>query len=207
MIGVFGGTFDPIHFGHLRSALEIADALELERVQMIPSADPPHRGQPRVPADQRLAMLELALRGQHRLVADDREIRRAGKSYMVDTLIDLQQEFRQPLALILGFDAFAGLANWHRWLQLFELAHVVVVTRPGSKGELESSVREHVFLRVVGQPDRLRKTEAGAIWFCQLTQLAISATAIRAYRRKGDSPRYLLPAAVLDYIEQNQLYT
>lgn len=206
MIGVFGGTFDPIHFGHLRSALEISEALKLDRVQMIPSADPPHRDRPTVSAAQRLEMLELALSGQGRLNADDREIRRSGPSYMVDTLAGLAQEFEQRQVLILGFDAFAKLATWHQWMKLFELAHIVVIARPGAKRRLEPALRAEVFQRVVGQADHLLTSPAGLIWFCTLTQLQISASKIRQLFINGESPRYLLPASVLEYIQENQLY-
>ena len=206
MIGVFGGTFDPIHFGHLRSAVEICEALDLERVHMIPAADPPHRGRPRVSAVERLAMLELALAEQQRLIADDRELRRTGPSYMVDTLTELKEEFGRSQALILGVDAFAKLASWHRWQSLFDLAHIVVIARPDSKPKWDYPLRSEIFKRVVGRPEGLTESEAGRIWFSQLTQLQISATKIRALIEDDRSPRYLLPAAVLQHLQKSKFY-
>ena len=130
MIGVFGGTFDPIHFGHLRSALEIGESLRLKEIRFIPCRIPPHRDEPLADPLQRLAMVRAALAGQPEMIADDREIKRDGSSYMVDTLESLRNEFvNDPLCLILGMDAFMELPTWHRWQDLLTLAHLVVMHR------------------------------------------------------------------------------
>src|SRR5210317_2209069 len=124
MIGVFGGTFDPIHFGHLRSALEICESLDLKEIRFIPCRIPPHRGEPVADPMQRMAMVRAALAGQPDMILDDREIKREGPSYMVDTLESLRSEFTtEPLCLVLGMDAFLGLSSWHRWKDLLTLAH------------------------------------------------------------------------------------
>ena len=133
MVGVVGGTFDPIHDGHLRMALEVANRLALDEVRFIPSAKPPHRDEPDATDLQRLNMVELAIMGEARFILDDREYRREGDSYMVDTLESLRDEMGRDvsLILILGSDAFLGLTSWHRWQRLLELTHIAVVVRPG----------------------------------------------------------------------------
>ena len=132
MIGIFGGTFDPVHYGHLRSALEVKDIFGLSEVRLIPCAQPPHREQPAATALMRLHMLELAIENQPGLIIDTRELNRQGVSYMVDTLKSLRQEFpNEPLLLFIGSDAFNHLKTWHQWQHLFDTAHIVVMTRPG----------------------------------------------------------------------------
>ena len=132
MIGIFGGTFDPIHYGHLRSALEVKEIFGLTEVRLIPSAQPPHREQPAATALMRLQMLELAVKNQPGLIIDTRELNRSGVSYMVDTLKSLRKEFKdEPLLLFIGSDAFNNLKTWYQWQHLFDFAHIVVMTRPG----------------------------------------------------------------------------
>lgn len=208
-VGVFGGTFDPVHFGHLRSALELSEQLSLQRMLLIPSALPPHRAQPRVGGEQRLAMLQLAVADEPSLEVDPRELQRSGPSYMVDTLASLRTELGEtPLCLCLGVDAFLGLPDWHRWERLLELAHVVVAHRPGwSLGgslpdALETLLREHLregAAALTGAP-------AGSIVLQPVTPLAISATAIRECIAAGRSARYLLPDPVWHYILEQKLY-
>lgn len=201
MLGIFGGTFDPIHFGHLRSAWEIAERFSIT-VHMIPAGDPPHRDPPHANAQQRLAMLELALQGQQRLIADDREVNRKGRSYMVDTLTELRHETGQELALIVGHDAFAGLPKWHRWQQLFELANIVIIERPGAEQEFSAELRREVDQRTCEDFTAGR----GQLAFCELTQIDISASAIRRLLAKQRSPQFLTPGSVLNYIRHNELY-
>lgn len=209
-VGVFGGTFDPIHFGHLRPALELYEQLGLERVHMIPASVPPHRPQPHASAEHRLAMLELALAGEAGLVADDRELARSGPSYMVDTLASLRAEVgERPICLLLGVDAFLGLSNWERWQQLFELAHIVVAHRPGwslQQKSMPPALRQAVDSRWLGSRSELCERPAGGIWSQGVTQLAISATGIREAIASGYSASYLLPASVWRYIQQHKLY-
>lgn len=208
MIGVFGGTFDPVHYGHLRPLLEVRQALALDEVRLIPCRIPPHREAPGATAEQRLAMLEVAVAGVPGFRVDTLELEREGPSYMVDTLAQLRDEVGdKPLCLILGQDAFAGLESWHEWRRLVELAHIVVTRRPGSdfprSGELGAMVEQR---RAAGA-DMLRERPAGLIWFQEVTQLDISATSIRESLRQGRDVRFLMPEPVRIYIEAQGLYS
>src|SRR5664279_5297098 len=127
-VAILGGTFDPVHYGHLRFADDVRRALHLAEVRLVPAADPPHRRGPAATADHRAAMLTLAAAEFPGLVVDERELRRPGKSYTVPTLEELRREFPgRPVWLLLGADAFRDLPTWHRWQELFDLAHVIVV--------------------------------------------------------------------------------
>lgn len=209
-IGVFGGTFDPIHFGHLRPALELSEQLSLQRMLLVPCSVPPHRPQPQASVEQRLAMLQRAVEGEPALQIDERELRRSGPSYMVDTLVSLRDELADtPLCLCIGVDAFLGLPGWHRWQELLQLAHIVVAHRPGwqldeksMKGELGALMNSHLERDV----SAITEQKAGNILLCSVTQLAISATAIRKCIQAGRSARYLLPDAVWHYILEQKLY-
>ncbi len=208
MIGIFGGTFDPIHYGHLRSALEVKDIFGLDEVRLIPCANPPHREQPAVSSEMRLQMLELAIKNQPGLKIDIRELNRYDQhqapSYMVDTLASLRQEFpTEPLLLFIGSDAFTHLTGWHQWQQLFEYAHIVVMTRPG----FETQQLDTFFkARLAKDINQLAQASAGKLCFQQVTQLDISATAIRDIIARKQNPGFLLPDAVIEYIKQHQLY-
>ncbi|RMD80271.1 MAG: nicotinate-nucleotide adenylyltransferase [Gammaproteobacteria bacterium] len=208
LIGILGGTFDPIHFGHLRPALDLLQRLPLREVRFLPCRLPPHREPPVAGPDHRLAMLELALAGEPGLRVDTRELEREGPSYMVDTLLDLRRELggAQPLALILGMDAFRGLPTWHRWQEILGLCHLVVTRRPGWEGPLEGEAARLARTRAVEDPAALERRPAGSILFQAVTRLDISASRIRSLLAGGHSPRYLLPAAVLDYIQRHGLY-
>lgn len=204
MIGIFGGTFDPVHYGHLRSALEVKELFGLDEVRLIPSFQPPHRDLPSVTATMRLHMLQLAITNQAGLIVDTRELDRAGPSYMVDTLKSLHEDFpTQPLLLFIGSDAFEKLTSWHCWQQLFEYAHIVVLTRPGYATEALDSF---FYQRLANDKVELSQTPAGLVFFQPVTQLDISATAIRQMIALKQSPRFLLPESVIEYINQNQLY-
>jgi nicotinate-nucleotide adenylyltransferase len=208
-IGVFGGTFDPIHFGHLRLAEEMADTLGLERVLFIPAGQPPHRDAPRTPAKHRLAMVRRALTGNPCFEVDDREVSNPAPSYTVDTLTALRaaRGSAQPIWLMLGADAFMGLASWHEWRALFDLANIVVATRQGTP-ELDIKALPEP-LRGAAAPRLVRDVStdpAGRILLRRMTPLDISATAIRATLSERRSVRYLLPDAVLDYIHEHRLY-
>ena len=206
MIGVLGGTFDPIHFGHLRPALEVYESLGLRELRFIPSHVPPHRGAPAAAAGHRLAMVERAIAGVPGFRVDSRELDRPGPSYTVDTLRSLLGEIGSdgPLLLIMGLDAFAGLDTWHRWREIPALAHVVVAHRPGS------SIPEHAayleLAPVTESRSALEDRASGLVFFQSVTQLDISATDIRERLRAGRSPRYLLPDSVRHYIAEHDLY-
>ncbi len=212
MIGIFGGTFDPVHTGHLRPALELFEILQLEELRLIPAGTPPHRRPPRASAAQRLAMLRRAIAGQAGFQLDERETRRSGPSYMVDTLCELRAELGEqlPFCLLLGMDAFLGLSSWHRWEEIPRLAHLVVSHRPGWLPEhLDDHggpLAELADSCLVSDPRDLNSAPAGLIFMQPVTQLDISSTRIRALIRGGRNPRYLLPDTVWNYIQEQQLY-
>ena len=209
-VGIFGGTFDPVHFGHLRVALELQEGLDLERVLMIPAAHPPHRDTPSVSGEHRLRMLEHALTGQSLLVADRRELDRPGPSRTVDTLRSLRAEVgdASPLCLLLGLDAFLDLATWYQWEDIPQLAHIVVAHRPGWAVDEASNndALEPLRRNEVTTPQALHTRPAGLLYHHQVTSLAISATLIRASIYGGGSAAYLVPAEVWRYIQLHNLY-
>jgi nicotinate-nucleotide adenylyltransferase len=213
VLGIFGGTFDPIHCGHLELARELRAALGFSAVRFIPAGDPPHRAAPVASAAHRLAMVELAVDGHPGLEVDAREIRRAGRSYTVSTLEELRNEApSRPLAVIVGADAFLGLPTWHRWRELFSLAHLVVVARPGVTFDdsMPPILADEWTSRLRRDPAALAAEPAGAIIMQPIAAHPIAASAIRAQLARGGdgvaAVRGLLPAAVLAYIDRNQLY-
>ena len=207
-LGLFGGTFDPIHLGHLRLAEEARESLGLASVCFIPAGTPPHRDIPQTPAEHRLEMVRRAVAGNPAFCCDDAEARSEERSYTVLTLERLRaQHGDRPLVLLLGADAFLGLAGWHRWQEIVRLAHIAVAGRPGhAADELPPQLRAVLGRRISRDADRLRAAPAGAIVRFDMTPLAISATQIRAMLHNGRSPRYLLPDSVVDYIAAHSLY-
>lgn len=206
-IGLLGGTFDPVHIGHLRSAVEVAQALALDELRLIPSARPPHRPQPQASAEQRLAMAELAVAGSTVLRVDDRELKRQKPSYSIDTLASLRAELaaEDQLFLILGWDAFCGLPTWHRWQELLLHCHILVLQRPDADTEAADELRNLVAARSVIDPQALAGP-SGQIAFIWQTPLAVSATQIRALIAQAKSAQFLVPDAVLAYIHAHGLY-
>lgn len=205
-----GGTFDPVHFGHLRLAQEAAEILGLERVRWVPAGRPWHRVQPKAPARHRLEMVRLAIRRNALFELDDAEIRQTSPSYTVETLARLRGELgaERPFVLLLGTDAFRGLSSWERWRDLFELAHIFVAQRPGhslTPGGMPAALAAEWRGRA-GTPAALREQPAGRIVTYGTTALDISASAIRAHFAQARSPRYLLPSVVLEYIRSHGLY-
>ena len=206
-IGVLGGTFDPIHIGHLRGALEVAELLALDEVRLIPSARPPHRDTPQVTAEQRLQLVRLAAEGEPLLRVDDRELARTTPSWTIDTLESLRGELGvdDQLFLLLGWDAFCGLPSWHRWTELLQHCHLLVMQRPDADTEAPEALRDLLAARSVNEPAALCGP-AGQIVFVWQTPLAVSATDIRRRLATGRSVRFLLPDAVLHYIDAHGLY-
>lgn len=211
--GILGGTFDPIHFGHLRMAEELAEALDIDQVRLIPAGNPPHRSQPRAEARHRLEMARRAVVGNPRFVPDDREIARDRPSYSVDTLAELRAELPAgtPLVLFMGSDAFLGLTTWREWRGLFDLAHIAIAHRPGFsptlwEDALPDELRRQLAKRLSEQPGELVEAPAGRVFPHAITQLDISASQIRDRCLRGKSLRYLLPDALIDYIHENRLY-
>jgi nicotinate-nucleotide adenylyltransferase len=210
-LALLGGTFDPVHYGHLRLADDVQRALVLREVRLVPAGDPPHRGAPHASAADRAAMLELARVEFPNLAIDRREIDRGGKSYTVLTLEELRREDpARPLAWIVGTDALAGLPTWHRWRELFDLAHLIVVARPGVAPALPPVLVPEWNARLTSDPATLRERTSGAILRQTITPQPISATAIRAALARGPQGiaemRGLLPESVLAYIQRNGLY-
>jgi nicotinate-nucleotide adenylyltransferase len=206
-LGILGGTFDPIHHGHLRTALELAEALGLGEVRLMPAGTPPHRPPPVAPAELRWRMLVAAVAGKSGLVPDNRELRRSGPSYTVDSLMELRAENGdRSMCLILGADAFAGLGGWHRWRELPDLAHIVVVHRPGFEVPETGTARELLAARRATSPAELAAAPAGRVLLQAVTPLEIAASAIRARVARGGDPAFLVPDAVRDLILQSGCY-
>lgn len=210
MIGIYGGTFDPVHYGHLRTALEILEDFALSQIRFIPCGQPPHRTEPHASAAQRMQMLQRAIEGVKGFVADAREIERDGPSYMVDTLRSLQNDLPgEPMCLILGMDAFAAFDSWHQWNDILALCNLLVMHRP----EFDPlKVIESPILKQLVSESQVQEQSA----FCQLypgklilqpvTQLNISSTRIREIVKNKHQLRYLLPDSVIDVIEQQGIY-
>lgn len=213
ILGIFGGTFDPVHCGHVALARELRTSLALAAVRFVPAGDPPHRGTPMAAASHRLAMVELAIAGEPGLEVDAREVRAARRSYTVLTLEELcDEDPTRTLALIVGADTFLGLPTWHRWREIFALSHVVVVPRPGVALEaaLPPELAPEWVKRYSRDAGALTRAHAGAVIVQPVTAHPISASAIRERLAAGAAGlaaiRGLLPATVLAYIERNQLY-
>ncbi|ANJ58529.1 putative nicotinate-nucleotide adenylyltransferase [Pseudomonas fluorescens] len=206
-IGMLGGTFDPVHIGHLRGALEVAESLALDELRLTPSARPPHRGTPQVSAIDRLAMVECAVAGVAPLVVDARELQRDKPSYTIDTLELMRGELaaHDQVFLLLGWDAFCGLPTWHRWEELLQYCHILVLQRPDADSEPPDALRNLLAARSVSDPLAL-KGPSGQIAFVWQTPLAVSATQIRQLLASGKSVRFLVPDAVLAYIDAHGLY-
>ena len=212
-LGIFGGTFDPVHYGHLRLAEEAADALRLARVRWIPAGQPVRHEVPQVSAVQRLEMVRLAIADNPRFELDAAEVNAAQTSYTVPTLERLRQpdacDAQRPLVLLVGADAFAGLDSWHRWQDLFALAHIAVAYRPGFPVDAEhlSPALADVFrARFCAEPGALNEAPAGRITTFAMTQLDISATKIRTLLSNGRSARFLLPDTLITHIHQHHFY-
>ena len=206
-IGIFGGTFDPIHYGHLRTAFELWQTLKLSEVRFMPSGNPPHRVRTLADAALRVAMVRAAVADQPPFVVDDREVRRAGASYTVDTLTELRAEFPdRSLCLMLGMDAFLGLPKWHQWRDLLELAHLVVAHRPGWRAPSMGPLGELLVDRGTGRIGDLHEARSGCIYIHAVTQLEISSTEVRKSIAAGRDPRYLMPDAVRAIIEDTGCY-
>lgn len=208
MIGVLGGTFDPVHFGHIKPALELLRELPFSEIRFIPCAVPPHRSTPIASPAQRWEMLKIVIGGQTGLRIDSRELRREGHSYTVDTLLELRTELGEtiPICLILGMDAFRGLSSWSRWDQILNLAHIVIAERPGSLPPQTGPVAELLMRRRLQGGHVLKQAPCGGILPVAVTPVDISSTTIRECISNGQSPRYMLPGGVWNYIKRRGLY-
>ena len=207
-IGIFGGTFDPIHYGHLRTAFELLQTLRFAEVRFIPCGDPPHRGETFATAVLRLEMVRLATRNEPDFIVDDRELRREGPSYSVDTLASLRGEFpNRSLCLITGMDAFLELPTWHRWDEILNYAHIVVAHRPGWQVPDDGALGVLLGDKRTRRADDLHEKLQGNIYVHAVTQLEIASTDIRSLVADGYDPRYLMPDSVRDVIVESSCYT
>lgn len=209
LIGLLGGTFNPIHYGHLRMAQELGDAIELSEVRFIPSANPPHKTRPEVSAQDRAAMVKLAIENNPLFKLDTRELERSGASYTIDTLTSLRDELGSSVALCLfmGSDAFTKLDTWHRWTALLDYCHIILVERPSTaKNKLPEALNTLLHDCYTENVKDLSNKNSGYIHMQKVTALDISSTALRQHLKSMQSVRYLLPDAVLQYIQQHKLY-
>lgn len=207
MIGIYGGTFDPIHYGHLRTALDVMEALALDQVRFLPLRQAVHRDQPLATPAQRLAMVSVAVAEQPGFAVDETELEREGPSYMIDTLRHLRLRWPDtPLCLLLGGDAFHGLSGWRDPEAIMALCHLIVMQRPGYRLPEEGPLATWVEQRGTQSIKALRQSSGGRIFFLPVTQLDISATDIRDRIGQNRSPRFLLPDGVLRLLHQERIY-
>ena len=206
-LGILGGTFDPIHYGHLRPAQEVLHALDLGEIRFIPAANPPHRHPPVATVEQRLRMVELAVADISGFTVDERELKRGGFSYTVPTLESLRREWgARPLCLLMGVDAFEDIETWHQWQRLTALAHFIVMTRPGWSFPGSDALPSWAQGRLERDPGKLMQTPGGKIFFQAVTPQDISATRVRAAIASGEPVEQMLPPAVHAYIRTNRIY-
>ena len=203
LIGILGGTFDPIHYGHLRPAYEVLCHTGLSQLRFIPNQQPPHREMPRLNAQLRCELIEMAIKAVPEFVLDKREIQREGLSYMVDTLDSLRADFADDaLCLIMGLDAFKAFQSWHRWQDILNLSHLIVTTRPGYQWH-EMLLDDELQSRMTHQAGDLKRSQQGRILLQSVTQLDISSSQIREALRKGQGTHFLLPDTIREKLEQH----
>jgi nicotinate-nucleotide adenylyltransferase len=227
-VAIFGGTFDPVHNGHIMSALELSERLMLDELRFLPCHRPVHRTTPGCTSDQRLAMVQLAVDSQlssdlnskkqnlqrANVLVDDREIKRDGQSYSVETLEQMRSEMGSDVSLIwvMGTDSFASLDQWYRWQDFLTLAHIVVIQRSDSSLPATGAVAELTKTSSANSAEELRERSSGLIWFESLTPFLISATAIRNELAAASGANFCetlseqVPSVVLDYIQEHRLY-
>lgn len=213
LVGIYGGTFDPIHYGHLRIAEELVEAIDFHKLYFIPSGSPRLRQAPGASKSHRVAMLRAAIRDNAKFILDEREIHRPGESRSVETLRELRHELAENFVLcfLMGTDVFLRLSKWYYWQELFTLCHIVVVDRPGyisamNNNGLPRELNQEVNRRQTSNASELKNSAGGLVLTVPTTMLDISATVIRANIANKKSIRYLLPDTVLEYIEANHLY-
>lgn len=206
-IGILGGTFDPIHIGHLRMAIELYELLKLSKVHIIPSYQPVHRDQPLASSSQRLAMVRCAVASEPTLYADPREIERQQPSYMIDTLVQMRKEMPDtPFCLLVGMDAFLDFPTWHRFDEIPQFAHIVVAHRPSFQLSSNDILTQIMSQYMQSEIDYIHHHLAGGIFQLPIPGLDIAAANIRKQIAMGKNPRYLLPEGVYDYIQQHGIY-
>lgn len=206
-IGLLGGTFDPIHIGHLRPAIAQLEQLDLAEVRLLPNYIPPHKATPDSSPEHRLAMVQRAAAYTNGLIVDDRELQRNRPSYTLDTLKELRAELPDtPLCFLMGMDSFYHLDQWHGWQQLLDYAHVVVSHRPGWQPNFNANIRALLDAHATQDSSQLHHRLSGCIYLFDNPQLDISSSQIRDCMQSGNNPQYLLPDSVLEYIREKGLY-
>jgi nicotinate-nucleotide adenylyltransferase len=208
IVGILGGTFDPVHQGHVLSANELTERLPFDELRLLPASVPPHRAQPVASPPQRLAMLKLAIEDYPALKVDVRELKRSGPSYTIDTLKNMRRSLseRTALILIMGADAFTGLPSWKDWQMLTDYAHILVMARAGGEGQMTEPLWQWLQTRQVNEAGALCDQPAGKVAFLQLNPQPYSATVIRHALSRGEKPQGLIPS-VYNYIVSNHLYS
>jgi len=207
-VALFGGTFNPVHFGHLNLATELVHYLQIESVRMVPCAIPPHREAPNVSAEQRLAMLDLAIEGQDTLTSDDIELNRQVLSYSIDTIGLVRQDIgpQTPLFFCLGMDALLSIDSWHRWTELLDYCHIVVCSRPDYKLPNNGVVANWIEQNLCDDISKVKNQSHGYLHLCKIPLLDISSTAIRDSIKCGKSIDHMTSEVVVNYIKQHSLY-
>ncbi|HIG68315.1 MAG TPA: nicotinate-nucleotide adenylyltransferase [Porticoccaceae bacterium] len=208
-VAIFGGTFDPIHNGHLTIASDLVQLLDVSEVRMVPCAYPPHRGEPNVSTEHRREMLATALsHTDSPLIIDDVELRRSAPSYSIDTVKLLRNEIGAdaPLFMCIGMDALGKLDSWHQWQNILDFCHIAVSSRPGYEQPEVGPLTEWIACHRSGDLSEIQRKPNGCIYFCDLSMLDISSTNIRVKMGKGDDVRLMLPDSVISYIQKNRLY-
>lgn len=207
-LGILGGTFNPIHRGHIQSALELCERLALKEMRLMPSAVPPHRELPTCSAARRAQMVRLAAAEHTCLQCDDRELQRSGPSYTIDSLADIRAEegTERSIILVMGADAVAALDGWHRWRELTGFSHILVIARPGWQLPREGIVADWLQQHLTRSLETLQHTSCGAVLVQELTPHNVSSTEIRRLIAAAESPRELVPEPVWQYIKKQGLY-
>jgi len=206
-LAMFGGAFDPVHYGHLRTAAELREVCQIAEVRFVPSANPVHRAPHVADGELRIRMLEAALSPLPWCGVDSREVQRTGPSWSVLTLEELREEAGdRSLCMIVGMDAFRSLRSWHRWGELPGLAHIIVAHRPGWQPPLSGKLGDFVRAHLTQDVADLHNAPAGCLYIHEVTQLEISSSAIRERIATGLSADFLLPPAVLQIAEASGCY-
>lgn len=206
---IYGGTFDPIHYGHLNSVTALAKQISLSQVIIMPNNVPPHRPQPEASSEQRKRMVELAIADNPLFALDCRELERATPSWTVETLEQIRAEkgHQQPLAFIIGQDSLLSLVHWHRWEELLSLCHLLVCQRPGYPLTMETPEQQQwLDIHRTHSIEQLHQKASGKIFIAPTPLYDIAATTVRQRLASGESCEDLVPSAVLDFIHQQHLY-
>ncbi|MEA1890512.1 MAG: nicotinate-nucleotide adenylyltransferase [Pseudomonadota bacterium] len=204
LICLYGGTFDPVHYGHLKPLHELQQKLAADAFYILPASIPPHRPAPQASSRQRVEMLQLALQDYPDFILDSRELERSGPSWTVLTLQSFRRQYPDDsLCLVMGSDAFAGLPTWYHWQEIFQLANIIVIERAG---EAAFSTPDWAAAYMIDDMSRLRDRKCASILPVRLQGYDISATDIRKRLNEGRDIDDMLPAEVIDYIHQCGLY-